>query len=210
MASPEAGFACNAVALHRIAFLKILPKIEVHARFVFRHFRCSHDRADFVAEVVAVCWKWFWRLADRGKDATHFSSVLASFASRQVKCGRFLNGQENTKDVLSATAQQRRGFEVLRFDDAVSKHEPSWFEAVADNTRSPIPEQVAFRQDFPSWLTTLTQRDRTIVEDLTLGHRTLDVAQKHGLSPSRVSQLRQTFEKGWSLFCEETPENTAS
>ena len=210
MAALRASFAGNALALHRSAFLAILPKIEGQARFAFRHSRCSHKRADAVAEVVAICWMWFCRLAKRGKDATTFSTTLASFASRQVKSGRLLNGQENSKDALSATARHRRGFEVVRLPDASRQHASPWREAVADNTRSSIPEQVAFRQDFPSWLTTLSQRDRTIIEDLTLGHRTLDVARKHGISPARVSQLRREFHDGWTLFCEEAPETADS
>jgi len=200
MAASPARFACNALALHRSAFVAFLPKIEGQARFAFRHSRCAHARADAVAEVVALCWIWFCRLAKRGKDATTFSTTLASFASRQVKSGRSLNGQENSKDILSATARRRRGFAIVRLGGAGGSRGAPWQEAVADNTRSPIPEQVAFRQDFPSWLTTLSQRDRTIIEDLTLGHRTLDVARKHGISPARVSQLRREFHQGWGAI----------
>ena len=34
-----------------------------------------------------------------------------------------------------------------------------------------------------------------------LGERTLDVANKHGLSPARVSQLRREFMEDWTHFC---------
>jgi len=53
--------------------------IEMHARFA-PGFTLHDDRADAVAEVVALCWMWFCRLANRGKDATTFSTTLASFA----------------------------------------------------------------------------------------------------------------------------------
>jgi hypothetical protein len=33
------------------------------------------------------------------------------------------------------------------------------------------------------------------------GDRTMDVAAKHGLSPARVSQLRE-FLEDWTRFCE--------
>src|SRR5580700_4893787 len=111
--SSQNGFACNALISRHRSFLAIMPKIEMHARFAFRLVRCTHDRADAVAEVVALCWMWFCRLANRGKDATTFSTTLASFASRQVKCGRSLNGQKNTQDVLSTTARRRHGFKVM-------------------------------------------------------------------------------------------------
>ena len=74
-------------------------------------------------------------------------------------------------------------------------------EALHDNTRSPVPDQVAFRFDFPAWLNTLSERDKRVVEDLMVGERTLDVARKHGLSPGRVSQLRREFMTGWRHFC---------
>src|SRR5205085_7671788 len=76
-------------------------------------------------------------------------------------------------------------------------------EALHDNPRSPVPDQVCFRLDFPCWLNTLTERDRRVVGDLMAGERTLDVADKHGLSPARVSQLRREFMEGWLAFCGE-------
>ena len=74
-------------------------------------------------------------------------------------------------------------------------------EALADNTRSPVDEQAAFRIDFPSWLSTLSDRDRRVAEGLMLGERTLDVARWHGLSPARISQLRREFLGRWGAFC---------
>jgi len=75
--------------------------------------------------------------------------------------------------------------------------------ALHDNTRSPVPDQVAFRLDFPAWVNTLSDRDRRVVGDLMAGERTLDVAAKYGLSPARVSQLRREFMEGWARFCGE-------
>jgi hypothetical protein len=50
---------------------------------------------------------------------------------------------------------------------------------------------VAFRLDFPTWLTTLSHRDRDMVTDMGLGERTLDLADKYGCSPGRISQKRR-------------------
>jgi hypothetical protein len=49
-------------------FLSLLPMIENHARVYFRHFPCPEQRADKVAETVAVAWQWYRRLAERAKD----------------------------------------------------------------------------------------------------------------------------------------------
>jgi hypothetical protein len=76
-------------------------------------------------------------------------------------------------------------------------------ERLRDNTLTAVPEQVCFRLDFPAWLNTLNDRNRRVVEDLMQDQRTLDVARKYGVSPSRVSQLRREFKKRWRQFCGE-------
>jgi hypothetical protein len=70
-----------------------------------------------------------------------------------------------------------------------------------DNRRTPVADAVAFRHDFPLWLSTLGDRNRRIAEDMMLGERTLDLAARHGISPARVSQLRREFRQGWGRFC---------
>ena len=65
-------------------FLALLPRIELHARIYFRHVRCPERKEDSVQEAIAVSWKWFARLAERGKDATPFISTLATLAARAV------------------------------------------------------------------------------------------------------------------------------
>ena len=43
------------------AFLTLLPKLEAKAKTTFASIRCPHDRADAVAEVVALAWEQFRR-----------------------------------------------------------------------------------------------------------------------------------------------------
>jgi hypothetical protein len=99
------------------AFLTILPRIELHGHVYFRHVRCPFKREDYIAEMVALSWKWFLRLAKRDKDATAFPSALATFAARAVRSGRRLAGQERARDVLSPVAQARHGFVVVKVPD---------------------------------------------------------------------------------------------
>src|SRR5262249_5343065 len=86
-------------ALHA-GFLTIRPRIELHGHIHFRHLRCAAQRADAVAEVVALSWSWYVRLAERGTDATRFPRALATFAARAVRAGRRLCGRERARDVL--------------------------------------------------------------------------------------------------------------
>ena len=189
-------------ALHAV-FLSLLPRIALHARVYFRHVRCPHRRADAVAEVVALTWRWCVALAQRGKDVARFPSALAAFAARAVKSGRRLCGQEKAQDALSPRAQARRGFLVEKLPDYSTLSGNPLDDALTDNTVTPVAEQVAFRLDFPAWLATLGGRDRGVALDLMAGERTRDVARKYGRSPGRVAQLRRAFHGDWSRFCGE-------
>ena len=71
-------------------FINVLPRIEDQARFYFRGVRCVVRRADCIAETVAVAWKWFCRLAQRGKDATQFAAALAHLAAPPCEPGAAL------------------------------------------------------------------------------------------------------------------------
>jgi hypothetical protein len=181
-------------------FLSILPRIETHATIVFRHIRCPHRQADCVQETVSLAWKWFVRLANKGKDACQFPSALATYAAQAVKCGRRLCGNEKVKDALSPLAQQRHSFTVASLPLHSTLSTTPFSEALADNTRSPVPEQVHFRIDFPAWLATLGDRNRRIAEDMMLGHRTLELADMHKITQGRISQLRREFYLDWLRF----------
>jgi hypothetical protein len=182
------------------AFLSILPRIQLHGHVSFRH-RKPERREEAVAEMIGLAWKWFVRLAEKGKDATEFPMVLARYAALAVHNGRRLCGQEKAKDVLSPRAQQLLGFTVSSLPDGSSLSSTAFAEALLDNTQTPPPEQVAFRLDFPAWRRTRSDRDRRVIDDLMLGERTLDVAAKHGLTAGRVSQLRRHFCEDWERFC---------
>jgi hypothetical protein len=193
-------------------FLAIRHRIETHARIYFRQLRSSDEKAERIAETLAIAWKWFVRLAQRGKDATHYPSVLATFAARAVNAGRRLCGQLKAKDVLSERAQQRHGFRVEQLPLSTrtchdelnglggQRHLDAYEERLQDNTRTPPDEQAAFRLDFPAWLTTRTERDRRIINDMVVGEGTNHLARRFGMSPSRVSQLRREYRDDWRLF----------
>jgi hypothetical protein len=185
----------------QIRFLGILSRIEQHARIAFRHVACREKRADLVAEAVALSWKWFARLAEKGKDAAQFPTVLASFAAKAVASGRRVCGQLRATDALSERAQQRHGFVVGKLPDFSTESSNPLAEALIDNTRTPVPDAAAFRVDFPRWKRRYRRRERRLIGQLMVGERTKDVARRFHLSPARVSQLRQQFRDDWTGFC---------
>lgn len=197
----------------QLAFVSILPRIELHARIYFRGVACQHQQADAIGETVALAWKWFVELARRGKDAAGFVTVLAAYAARAVRSGRRACGQEKARDVLSAVAQRRHGFRVealptstrTPFEDLYAhpggqRAPDALEERLRDNTITPPPEQAAFRIDFRRWRLGHTDRDRRLIDALMAGERTMDVAPRFGLSPSRISQMRREFYRDWLQF----------
>jgi hypothetical protein len=173
----------------------------VHAGICFRHLKCPHQKEDAIAEASALAWRWYLRLAERGKDAAKFPSVLAVFAARRVRGGRRLCSKEKSKDVLTRSAQVRHGFTVVSLPAGSRLGDSVFDQALQDNMQTPIPDQVCFRCDFPSWQGTRSDRDRRLIDDLMIGSRTGEVASKHGLSPARVAQLRRELHDDWERFC---------
>ncbi len=169
----------------------------MHARIYFRHVRCYVKKSDLIAEVVALAWKWFLRLSERGKDACRFASVLATFAAKAVRCGRRITGQLKPKDVHSERAQQKRNFTITKLPDFSTLSTNPLAEALADNTRTPPPDAAAFRCDWPAWLKTRCKRDRHLIRDMMTGERTQVLAKRFQISPARVSQLRREFHDDW-------------
>ena len=195
---------------------EILPRIETHAEVCFGGIRCHHRREEFTAEMVALAWKWFLRLIERGKDPLAFPTAIATSAAKAVKSGRRLTGQERSKEVLSPVARHKHGVKIEPlpsstrrpyddfYGDVHGQQELDAFEErLKDNTMTPPPEAAAFRIDFPDWLRTRTDRDRRIIEDMARDERTMDLSRKHGISPGRVSQLRREFMDDWNRFCGE-------
>jgi hypothetical protein len=204
----------NALHAH---FLDLLPNLQTHARIYFRGIQCPDKKADKINETVALAWKWFLRLQEKGKDVSQFSMVFTYLAAKAVKAGRRICGQEKTKDVLSPKAQQRYSFvveplptrnslphELLYGEPRGQRKQDAYEERLQDNMITPIPDQVQFRIDFPAWMATLTPRERRLIRAMAQNERTLDLSKQFDLSPARISQLRQEFQRGWSRFIGET------
>jgi hypothetical protein len=183
------------------AFLTILPRIELHGRVYFRHKK-GDKRDEAIAEMVALAWKSFVNCVRNGKNPLDFPMALARRAAQGVHNGRRLCGQEKIKDVLSPRAQQQHNFTVVSLPEGSSLNGNVFDEALIDNTQTPPPDQVAFRLDFPAWRLSRCDRDRRVIDDLMVGERTMDVADKHGLTAARISQLRRDFYQDWARFCD--------
>ena len=181
-----------------VVFLAMLPRIELHARIAFRDF--AGDALDeAVQETIVNALAAFVRLVERGRADLAYASVLAGFAVAQIRDGRKVGTRMNVREVLSRYAQQRKQFSVWRLDRYDTEQE-QWIEAVVEDHRTPVADQVWFRIDFPEWLSRLASRQRRIARALAVGNSTSDVANQFGISPGRVSQIRRELYQSWRSF----------
>lgn len=179
-------------------FLAMLPVIQTYARLAFRHLK-HEAREEATQEVVANALVALVRLVQLGKSDVAYPTVLARYAVAQFQDGRRVGNRRNVRDVLSPYAQKRKRFDVERLD-RFDKEDGQWVQAVVEDHRTPILEQVAFRCDFPAWLDTLPRRNRRIAEALAVGHTTSAVARRFKVSPGRISQLRDELRQSWLAF----------
>jgi hypothetical protein len=176
----------------------MLPAIREQARFAFRQM--SRDaRKEAIDEVAANALVAYARLVELGKEDVAYPTPLARYGIAQVRYGRRVGSSLNSRDVLSPYARRKNGVVVERLDR--QNHETGlWAEAVIEDYRTPVPDQAAFRVDFPEWLGMQTDRDRRVAEALAVGERTKDVARRFRISPGRVSQMRREFYGSWQDF----------
>ena len=186
--------------LHAV-FVDALSRILKIARFRFRHIPCLDSREDYVCETVALCWVWYIRLIQKGRNPAEFMSALAQYGARAVHSGRRACGQERGNDVFSRRCQQQRQIRVSRLPEVHIPDDDVIEDALCDNTQTPVPDQVQFRCDFTAWEHRLPLVKQRLVKGLALGHRTKDLAAEFELSEGRLSQLRKEFAADYAAFC---------
>lgn len=179
-------------------FTALVPAIRKHASYAFRGMK-GEAREDAVEEVLANACCAYARLFHLGKADLAYPAVLAGFGVRQFLEGRRVGCRMNSRDVGSRCAQRKKGIVVTTLD-RFDKDEGKWLEAVVEDRRTPVPDQAAFRIDFPAWLNSYSDRKRGIALALALGARTKDVAAEFSVSSGRISQMRRQFYEDWQML----------
>lgn len=177
--------------------IAMLREIQRQLRFEFRGWR-PEEKADAIAECIANAAVAYARLYELDKTDLAYPSVLARFAAAQFRSGRRVGSQLNTNDVMSRCAQGRHGIHVTSLDCGDFNRE--WKELLAESRTCTPAELAASRIDFHDWLKRLPGKKRRIAVALRAGESTKRVAQKFGITPGRVSQLRREFAHDWQDF----------
>lgn len=184
-------------------FVAMLPGIWRYVRSAFRNLRGDH-REEAMQCAVVIAFLLFVRLARQGRVHLAFPTALARFAIARVRDGRHVGSPLNVQDVMSAYARQRKAITV----DSIEKFDDTWRETVLEDHQTPVPDQAAFRIDFPDWLSQLNERDRCVAVALADGETTAEVARQLTITAGRVSQLRRKLESSWVSFHGEQPSNS--
>jgi DNA-binding NarL/FixJ family response regulator len=176
-------------------FIAMLPEIQQKLRLAF----CRLDPEaceDAIEAGVVHSLLAYVRLEEQGRANVATASSLAWYSSRHVKRGRPAGGRMNGKDPLSRYGQ-------ISNDIGVELQPSNWIDAIVQDKRAPVADQVAAKMDVGAWFATLTRRMKQIAKDLAFGCSTSEVARKHGVTPGRISQLRRSLEESWEAFQQE-------
>jgi hypothetical protein len=180
------------------AFVTMLSTIRRAAQISFRKVR-PELRDELIEEVVANAFVGYARLVAQGQADRALPSPLARFAIAQVRAGRRVGNRLRIREVLSHYAQYQKGFRVERLD-VFDEEENCWEQIVVEDRRATPADVAACRLDFSAWLRLLPRRRRKIALALAAGETTKGAAEQFGLSPARISQLREWLKKSWEVF----------
>ncbi len=179
-------------------FLAMLPAIRRSAQIAFRKLP-PELRHDLIEEVVANSYVAFVRLVERGHADRALPSPLARFAITQIRVGRRVGSRLRIGDAMSSYAQFRKQFTVERLDH-FSEEKDGWGEILVEDKRATPADVAACRIDFAEWLRRLTARLRRIALALAAGETTSAAARMFGVTPARISQIRDLLKKSWEAF----------
>jgi len=178
-------------------FEAMIPAITRTARIAFSKLP-SRVREEAIQDVLANAFCAFARLAELGKSDCAFASPLARFAVARYWQGRQAGTKFSSQDVCSCAAQRRRGFALDSLPSDLAG-------MLVDDTKTAIPDQVAFRLDFPVWLRSQVQAKRQMAVFMAMGNSPRDAAKKFGVTQARVCQVRRELRTSWQDFQGETP-----
>jgi hypothetical protein len=181
-------------------FEALLPQLKEAAGFAFRR-RNPEDREEAITDVCAAAWSAWCGLIKRGKNPLEVGPYgTLTNAIRYVRHGRRVGnpGSGRGRTDLWRKAQRPDGFRIVSLASAQQEGDlKAW---VANDHRSTPADHAAFLIDFEDWLGRLSERRRQSAELLAQGYRTLEVAEKVGLSPGAISQARTALERNWKAF----------
>ena len=163
------------------SFVRYLPWMRKTARLAFLHLD-PEKRAEAVSTTLALAWKAWHRLNERGRaEEPGILKAVLWYSVRQTKAGRRIDSAGKPRDVSALRVYGKVTFEPGCLEDFIGKE-------------TPILDQVSFRLDIPAFFATvLTPHQRSLAIDLAEGMSTTEAAAKYKRTPGAISQFRRRF-----------------
>lgn len=187
-------------------FTASLSAVEDAVKFAFRRRLRPQEYEEALAEAKAATWSAWHGLIKRGKDPVVVGvHGIATNAIRNIRQGRRVGHQGGGRggmDVYNGKVQARCGYKIVSLNtgDDFEPDDPareSWRGWLAEDRRVTPADEACFRLDFEAWLGGLPAKKRRIAEMLAGGQEGVVVARTVGLSPGRISQVRDELEASW-------------
>lgn len=159
-------------------FTSLLPEVESRLRRRFGHL--DPDRRDeCVQEATAQAWA-LYRSAVLRRNTRFTPFTLSHYAAMGVAEGRHFAGYTTT-DALDRNR-------AVGLDDLDADGRNVFAEALIQRQTSPL-DAARIVIDWPQFTSTLTGRERWMIEELAVGSTKTEIASEAGLSSGRISQI---------------------
>jgi hypothetical protein len=167
-------------------FVTCLPDMQ---RFVSRrfHYLDAEKREEAVQNTLALAWQSFHKLFRQGRANAGVLTSVVWYAVKKTQCKQLVQDKAKAKDAMNYRDQGRVKFEHVDLNGLIGQ-------------KTPTLDQVSFRLDIPAFLATLKPRHRMLAYDLAMGTTTTELAERHGVTPSAISQFRRRFRQRFDEF----------
>jgi DNA-directed RNA polymerase specialized sigma24 family protein len=174
-------------------FMAILPRLRLIIARYFRSYYNQTDKDDAIAEAVAMAWRKFAALIQRGIDPEGLISSLGQRCALNVHRGAKLTTTRSwrgrsIREPLCPVAKRKYGL----------RGRALWEGCLA--TLQPVPDAVAFRMDFESWRRWWPKRDLAIIDARLAGYTCMEIAQMMGTTRFAINQRLPLFHQSWQQF----------
>jgi hypothetical protein len=194
---------------------RFTARSEEFRRKAGKYLGCGRDSRNDERVVDAMSLTWYrWVALVEANNATETNLTQAFYWScKQVACGRVMPDDESSgsKTDPFRSRMQRHGIAMQPTPDYPMKtvdrlrHAIPLFDPADDvpelcNTGDDPADIAQYNIDTAAWFATLKPTDRDRVNELIAGWKTADLAAKHGVRPSAVSQWRQRYSDSYRSF----------
>jgi hypothetical protein len=167
-------------------FADQLPDMQRFAARRF-HYLDAEKREEAVQNTLALAWKSFCKLFRQGRANAGILKSVMWYAVRKTQCKQVAQDKAKAKDAMNYRDRGKVKFEPVDLNGLIGRN-------------TSVLDQVSFRMDITAFLGTLKPRHRMLAYELASGMTPGEVAERHGLTPSGISQFRRRLRRQFDEF----------